>query len=85
MYHLEIMPKAETDLARLDATIEQRVLDKLMALCENCDTHRHEALRGPHRGKFRLRVADAYRVIYTFDRHTRKIVVHEVGHRSSVY
>ena len=22
MYHLEIMPKAETDLARLDATIE---------------------------------------------------------------
>ena len=71
MYHLEIMPKAETDLARLDATIEQRVLDKLRALYENCDTHRHEALRGPHRGKFR--------------RHTRKIVVHEVGHRSSVY
>ena len=85
MYDLEIMTKAEADFARLDATIEQRILDKLRVLCENCDTHRHEALRGPHRGKFRLRVAGAYRVIYTFNRQTRTIVVHEVGHRSSVY
>lgn len=85
MYRLEIMPKAEADFAHLDATIEQRILDKLRSLCENCDTHRHEALRGAHRGKFRLRVADAYRVIYTFDRRTREIVVHEIGHRSSVY
>lgn len=85
MYNLEIMPKAEADFARLDATIEQRILNKLRSLCENCDTHRHEALRGPHRGKFRLRVAGAYRVLYTFNRQTRTIVVHEVGHRSSVY
>ena len=85
MYHLEIMPKAETDLARLDATIGQRVLDKLRALCENCDGHRHKALRGRHRGKFRLRVADAYRVLYTFNRQARTVVVHEIGHWSSVY
>ena len=85
MYRLEIMPKAEADFARLDATIEQRILDKLRSLCENCDTHRHEALRVPYRGKFRLRAANDYRVIYTFNRQTRKIIVHEVGHRSSVY
>lgn len=85
MYNLEIMPKAEADFVRLDATIEQRILDKLRHLCENCDTHRHEALQGPHRGKFRLRVAGAYRVIYTFNRQTRTVVVHDVGHRSSVY
>ncbi len=54
MYRLEIMPKAEAGFARLDATIEQRILDKLRSLCENCDTHRHEALRGAHRGKFCL-------------------------------
>ena len=84
MYHLEIMPKAEVDLARLDAAIGQRVLDKLRVLCENCDQHRHEALRGRHRGKFRLRVAGAYRVLYTFNRQTKTVVVHEVGHRSSV-
>ena len=84
MYRLEIRPKAETDFARLDAMIEQRILDKLKSLCEDCDTHRHETLRGPYRGKFRLRIG-AYRVIYTFNRQTRVIVVHEVGHRSSVY
>ena len=85
MYRLEIMPKTEADFARLDATIEQRILDKLKALCENCDTYRHEALRGRHRGKFRLRAANDYRIIYTFNRQTREIVVHEVGHRSSIY
>ncbi|MDE0014404.1 MAG: type II toxin-antitoxin system RelE/ParE family toxin [Candidatus Poribacteria bacterium] len=85
MYRLEIRPKAEADFTRLDATVEQRILDKLKALCENCDTHRHEALRGRHRGKFRLRAAGAYRIIYTFNRRTREIIVHEVGHRSSVY
>ena len=78
MYRLEIMPKAEVDFARLDATIEQRILDKLKALCENCDTHRHEALRCPHKRKFRLRAANDYRVTYTFNRCRREIVVHGV-------
>ena len=85
MYTLEFRTRARTNLRRLDGTIRTRILNKLEWLCENCDTHRHEALRGPHRGKFRLRAVDAYRVIYTFNRRTREIVVHEVGHRSSVY
>ena len=85
MYTLAFRARARSDLRRLDATIRTRILNKLEGLCENCDTHRHEALRGPYRGKFRLRIAGAYRVIYTFNRQTRVIVVHEVGHRSSVY
>ena len=85
MYTLKFRARARSNLQRLDGTIQARILNKLEGLCENCDTHRHEALRGPHRGKFRLRVAGAYRVIYTFNRQTRTIVVHEVGHRSSVY
>ncbi|MDE0467291.1 MAG: type II toxin-antitoxin system RelE/ParE family toxin [Candidatus Poribacteria bacterium] len=85
MYTLEFRARARSNLRRLDVTIRTRILNKLERLCENCDTHRHEALRDPHRGKFRLRIADAYRVIYTFNRHTREIIVHEVGHRSSVY
>ena len=35
MYRLEIIPKAEGDFARLDATIEQQILDRLKVLCEN--------------------------------------------------
>jgi len=85
MYTLTFRARARSNLRHLDATIQARILNKLESLCENCDTHRHEALRGPHRGKFRLRVAGAYRVIYTFNRQTRTIVVHDVGHRSSVY
>ena len=85
MYTLKFRARARSNLQRLDVTIQARILNKLEGLCENCDTHPHEALRGPHRGKFRLRVAGAYRVLYTFNRQTRTIVVHEVGHRSSVY
>ena len=85
MYTLAFRARARSSLRRLDVTIRTRILNKLEELCENCDTHRHEALRGAHRGKFRLRIADAYRVVYTFNRQTRVIVVHEVGHRSSVY
>ena len=85
MYRLVIMPKAASDFERLDAAIQQRILDKLRALCENCEVYRHKALQGKHRGKFRLRAAGDYRVIYTFNRQTREVIVHEVGHRSKVY
>lgn len=85
MYTLEFRARARAGMRRLDTTIRTQILNKLEWFRENCDTHRHEALRGPYRGKFRLRVANDYRVIYTFNRRTREIVVHEVGHRSSVY
>ncbi|MDE0552699.1 MAG: type II toxin-antitoxin system RelE/ParE family toxin [Candidatus Poribacteria bacterium] len=85
MYTLAFRAGARRNLRRLDSTIRTRILSKLEWLCENCDTHHHKAIRGPHRGKFRLRIADAYRVIYTFNKRTRQIFVHETGHRSSVY
>lgn len=84
MYTLAFRARARRDLQRLDATIQTQILNKLEELSENCDVRPHKALRGRYRGKFSLRSND-YRVIYTFDRHTREIVVHEVGHRSSVY
>ena len=61
------------------------VFNKLERLCEICDDYPHKALKGVHRGKFSLSVAKDYRVIYTFDRRIREIVVHRVGHRSSIY
>ena len=85
MYTLELRARARADIRRLDATIRTQVLYKLDRLCENCDNHPHKALRGRHSGKFRLRVANVYRILYTFDRRTKVIIVHRVGHRSSVY
>jgi mRNA interferase RelE/StbE len=43
-----------------------------------------EPLHGEWQGYFRLRVGDR-RVIYTVDWQNRLIVVHAVGHRSSIY
>ena len=85
MYTLTIKPRAESDLGRLSAPIRLLVFNKLERLCEICDDYPHKALKGEHRGKFSLSVAKDYRVIYTFDRRIREIVVHRVGHRSRIY
>lgn len=84
MYRLEFTLKAEDDLARLDIAIARRVRRKLDQLCENCDTWPHKALKGKDSGKFRLRMQD-YRIIYTFNRQEKAVVVYRIGHRSNVY
>ena len=85
MYTLTIKPRAESDLQRLSAPIYSFVFNKLQRLCQICDDYPHKALKGEHRGKFSLSVAKDYRVLYTFDRRIREIVVHRVGHRSRIY
>ena len=84
MYSLEIMPRAEDDLARLDISIARSLRTKLNWLCENCETLQHEALQGTDKGKFRWRVRD-YRIIYSLNKGEQVLVVHRIGHRSSVY
>ena len=85
MYTLEISAKARADLRRLDPTIRARVYNTLMQLQETCDDRPHKALQGRHSGKFSLRVAKHYRIIYTFNRQTREITVSRIGHRSKIY
>ncbi len=84
MYTLVFESKAESNVEDLDITIRTRVFAKLQYLCENCDGHRHRALKGRHSGKFSLKIGH-YRALYTFDRRDRKVTVHEVGHRSNIY
>lgn len=84
MYTLVFKSRAESDLENLDTVIRSRVLAKLQNLCDNCDEHPHKALKGRHSGKFSLKIG-AYRTLYTFDRRTREITVHGVGHRSKIY
>lgn len=85
MYTLDISAEARSDLRRLDPTIRARVRNILVQLQETCDDRPHKALRGRHRGKFSLRVAKHYRIVYTFNRQTREINVSRIGHRSKVY
>ena len=84
MYTLALESGAQSDLRRLDASIRTRIFAKLYRLCANCDNHPHKALKGRYSGKFSLKIGH-YRAIYTFNRHTQVITVHEVGHRSTIY
>ena len=85
MYTLVMDPRAELDLARLPSTIARRVRRRLERLCENPDDEHHKALKGKHKGKFSLRVAKHYRILYSFDKRAREVMVHQIGHRSKVY
>ena len=85
MYTVEISAEARSDLRRLDSVIRTRIRNKLAELRETCDNRPHKALQGRHRGKFSLRVAKHYRIIYTFNREIRKISISRVGHRSKIY
>lgn len=85
MYTLIISADARSDLLRLHPAIRTRVQSKLTQLQETCDDRPHKALQGIHKGKFSLRVAKDYRIIYTFNRQTREITVFRIGHRSKIY
>lgn len=82
--NVEFTSTAEDDLRRLDVTVADRVIAKLRWLAENADTVRIETLSGKWKGVCKLRVGD-YRVIYTRDFATRRIVIHFVRHRRNVY
>ena len=84
MYNVGFTPDGEADLARLDASVAQRVLKKLHWLAENFEATKPEALTGQWGGMFKLTVGD-YRVLYTFDKTAQNIIVHFVKHRSEVY
>ena len=83
-YRLELEVTAEDDLARLDRTVAQQVIDKLRWLADNAEATRHKALTGQLRGIFSLRVG-SYRALYTISRRERRITVLFVRHRSAVY
>lgn len=85
MYTLELSADARSDLRHLDAAIRRRVRNHLTQLCETCDQRPHKALRVEHKGKFSLKVAKHYRILYTFDRRTKVINVSRIRHRSKVY
>ena len=85
MYELILTPNARRDLRRLSANIQAQVLSKLERLCGICERYPHKALKGRYRGQFSLRVADVYRILYTFDRQTQTIEVFRIRHRSVVY
>ena len=84
-WSVELTPRAEKALKRLDHSVRKRVVDKLQEIQGSDDPRDFlKPMRGPLTGMFRLRVGD-YRVIIDIQDERCVILALDVGHRSTVY
>jgi mRNA interferase RelE/StbE len=86
-YKIEIGPKAETQLAGLDAAIGASVERKILWLSQNAAGMIHRRLVGMPddlAGLCKLRVGD-YRILYWLHRDKKLVRIYRVQHRSDVY
>jgi mRNA interferase RelE/StbE len=86
-YRIEIGPKAETQLAKLDAVIAASVERKILWLSQNAANMLHRRLVGmPDElsGLCKLRVGD-YRILYWNYRDKKLVRLYRIQHRSEVY
>ena len=81
-YQVIIKRSAEKELDALQESMHERIVKRLLALEGNPRPSGIKKLQGQE--SYRLRVGD-YRVLYTIDDKTKKVVVLSVGHRREVY
>ena len=82
---VELTPRAENSLRRLDRSVQVRVVGKLREI-QGADDPRNflKPMTGPLKGFFRLRVG-SYRVIVDVQDERCVVLAVDVGHRSTVY
>jgi mRNA interferase RelE/StbE len=86
-YRIEIGPKAETQLAKLDAAIAASIERKILWLSQNAANMLHRRLVGmPDElsGLCKLRIGD-YRILYWNYRDKKLVRLYRIQHRSEVY
>ncbi|KAB7740025.1 type II toxin-antitoxin system RelE/ParE family toxin [Nostocoides sp. F2B08] len=84
-WDIQVLPRAEKALKKLDKTQARRVRDALVRLGGMEDpASACKALGGPLTGLWRYRVGD-YRVILDIRRSEVLIVAVDLGHRSEIY
>jgi mRNA interferase RelE/StbE len=86
-YRIEIGPKAEAQLGKLDATIAASIERKILWLGQNAANLLHRRLVGmPDElsGLCKLRVGD-YRILYWNYRDKKLVRLYRIQHRSEVY
>jgi mRNA interferase RelE/StbE len=81
-YSIFILPRAQREIASLDAPERARIKAAIEALCENPRPTGCTKLAG--RNGWRIRVGN-YRAIYEIDDAARSVVILHVGHRRDVY
>jgi mRNA interferase RelE/StbE len=85
-WNLEISPRAQQQLDKLDRTTARRISKVLYERVGRLDDPRQigEPLQGTLIGLWRYRVGD-YRIICTFEHERLVVLVLRIGHRSDVY
>ncbi len=86
MYSLKFLTSAKKEFKKLDFVVQKQIKEKLIILVENPDVLKNniKALKGKHKGKFRLRI-NQYRVIFHIEDDNLIITIVRVGHRKEVY
>ena len=82
-YRVEVSKPAGKQIAGLDRTAQNRIIDRLTALGDNPRPAGSKKLAGPD-AFWRIRVGD-YRVIYSIVDAQLVVLVIKIGHRREVY
>ena len=86
MYQLIFLTSAQKELKKLDRVSQKLIKQKLITLATNPEVLKNniKALKGEHKGKYRLRVNN-YRIIYSIIDEKLIITIIRIAHRKEVY
>ena len=79
-----ITPEAEEDLAKLDSSVQKRVIQKLEWFVQHFEDVSPLPLGGNWSGFFKLRAGD-WRIVYEVDHEHQRMIVHNIGRRDEIY
>ena len=86
-YRVVVLPSAEADLERLDASVRRQVLRRLAWIADNTSDiihHRLTNMPDDLAGLCRFRVGD-YRILYWVYPQSESVKVYRIQHRREVY
>ena len=81
-YRVQLLPRAERELAALPGDVQQRIDAKIQSLADNPRPPGVEKLAGEE-GLYRVRAGD-YRVVYSVHDDVLLVLVLRIGHRGEV-
>jgi len=83
-YRLAYRPEVLTDLASVDKTMAQRLLDKTKWLASNVENLRHEPIAPDLPGVSKYAVGE-WRIFYSIDQEEHLVDVHLIGNQKDLH
>jgi mRNA interferase RelE/StbE len=82
VYELFILPPAQKDINRIEASVFERILKKLRALSK--DARPPGCLKLTGEEGYRIRAGD-YRILYRINDGPKRVFIYRIKHRKDVY